>query len=754
MKRALRSLRRIAIGVAVVLLVAAGVAAGLVWQTLPGDNATLELPGLAGPVDVAFDPAGVPRLRAGNETDAAAALGYLHARERMFQMDMTRRAAAGELAEVIGTAGLPNDRLMRTLGVRQSAEADYAALDSGTRAMLEAYARGVNAWIARHGRFSGPEYLVFGAPRPWQPVDSVLWGKMMGLYLSGNWRTELARAGLLARLPPATVAALWPRDAGGDGHPEAWLDPGVGQAATRLAALLPTFPAPFTLPATASNGWAVDGTHSASGAPLLAGDPHLGFGMPAIWYLARIDLPGRTLAGATAPGLPFLVLGHNGHIAWTFITTGADTEDLFVETAAGDGYATPDGPKPFATRRETILIRGGDREELVVRITRHGPVVSDLVAPGGKLLALSLALLAPGDTAAAGLRALNRAEDVDAAGRASALISAPVQNMLVADRSRIALFVTGRVPIRRGGDGSVPARGDDGSQDWTGFASGDALPRNVAPASGRLVNANERVAPARFPGVHRAMTGSPTGAPGASAGCSRAPSTTPPPASPPCRPTRYRCSPRDLLPRLARVPPADARSRIALSLLAVWDGAMAREKPQPLIFNAWMRQFRRALLDHTGVADSAAVAGWEIVAAALARVAKGAHPVRRRLRPDPGRQPRRRDHRAGRGARRRPRRVALGRRPSAVFAHPLLAACRCCAASANAALPCRATTTRCCAAAWPPARWMPSTAPPSAAPTTSPTSMPACSSSRRANREISPVPWHGTSCEAGAMAGP
>jgi penicillin amidase len=626
MRRLLRSLRRVAVGVTVVLLLAVAAAAVLVWKTVPGGKAPRELPGLAAPVEVVFDLDGVPRLRAGSETDAAAALGYLHARDRMFQMDMIRRAAAGELAEIVGAAGLPNDRLMRTLGVRRSAEADLAALDPQTRAVLDAYAAGVNAWIGSHGRFSGPEYLVFGAPRPWAPIDSLLWGKMMGLYLSSNWRTELARAGLLARLPAATVEALWPGDAGGAGHPEARrgpapIDGGLGAVATRLAAVLPGFPDPFTLPATASNAWAVDASHSATGAPLLAGDPHLALSMPATWYLARIELPDRVLAGATAPGVPFMVLGHNGHIAWTFTTTGADTQDLFVETPAGDGYATPDGPKPFETRQETILVRGERPQTLTVRVTRHGPVVSDLVG-GGALLALSMANLAPGDTAAAGLRALNRAADVEQAGRAAAMITAPVQNLLVADRSRIALFVTGRVPLRKAGDGSRPARGDDGSQDWTGFASGAALPHSIAPASGRLVNANERVAPPDFPvflGTDwfadwrarriRTLLGRSDHHTVESFAAMQMDAVS--------------VFARDVLPRLRRVPPADARSRTALSLLAVWDGTMAREKPQPLIFNAWMRRFRRALLDRNGVADNPAVANEEVLEAALTREANG-----------------------------------------------------------------------------------------------------------------------------------
>jgi len=621
MRRLLRRLRRLLIGLACLLLLVVGLAAGLLWQTLPGGEATLAIPGLTAPVTVTFDADEVPRLAAANELDAAAGLGFLHARERLFQMDMTRRAAAGELAEVIGTLGLPNDRMMRILGVRRSAEADLAAMDGETRAVLDAYARGVNAWIAARGRFAAPEYLALGAARPWSAVDSVLWGKMMGLYLSGNWRTELARASLLRRLPPDVVEALWPNDAGGAGRPEAALP--LGTLPERLAAVVPAFPAPFTLPNSASDEWAVDGRHSASGAPLLAGDPHLGFAMPGTWYLARVDLPGRTLAGATAPGVPFMVVGHNGHIAWTFTTTGADVQDLFVETAAGtDTYMTPEGPKAFAIRLETIRIRGGAEERLTVRETRHGPVISDLVAPQGPLLAIAMANLAAGDTSSAGLLALNRAGTVAEAGAASGRINGLVQNLLVADRDGIGMFTTGRVPVRRGGDGSVPAKGADGSQDWNGLAGGEALPRRIAPESGRLVNGNERIAGQDFPiflgrdwfGDWRArrireLLGAAPKHTLASFAAMQVDAVS--------------LFARDTLPRLAKVPPGDERARIALSLLAVWDGTMAETQAQPLIFNAWMRRFRRALLERIEVTDSAAAAGWELVAAALAREAEG-----------------------------------------------------------------------------------------------------------------------------------
>ncbi|MBV8703993.1 MAG: penicillin acylase family protein, partial [Acetobacteraceae bacterium] len=360
MRLFLRLLRRV-LGVigALVLLGVVGLG-GLVWLSLSGGEQSVSIPGLSAPVDVAFDQDGVPRIRAATMLDAASALGYVHARDRMFQMEMMRRAASGRLAELFGARALPMDRQMRTLGLARRAAADEAALPADGRAMLAAYARGVNAWIGQRGRFAAPEFVALGAPEPWRPGDSLLWGKTMGLWLSFNWRQELARWRLEGKMPREAILALWP-----DQHQSGRPDAPVGQSAeadaeaARFAAALPAFPAPFTQPDRASNEWAVDGSHSATGAPLLAGDPHLGFGFPSLWYLARIDTPEGTLAGATSPGVPLMVLGHNGRIAWTFTTTGADVQDVFVETPVGpDQYQTPDGPRPFTVREERIGVRG------------------------------------------------------------------------------------------------------------------------------------------------------------------------------------------------------------------------------------------------------------------------------------------------------------------------------------------------------------------------------------------------------------
>ncbi len=609
MRRAARLLRRVLIGLAVLVVLAAAGIGGALWWTLPPRHATAAIPGLSAPVAVTFDQYDIPRIRAANLADAAAALGYVHARDRMFQMDLMRRVASGRLAAIAGPAALPLDREMRTLGLRRAARADFAALPPPTRTLLEAYARGVNAWILAHGRFSAPEFLLLGAPRLWTPVDTLLWAQTMGLWLSMDWRQELARTQLSATLPRSVIAALWPPQHEA-GAPDAQRQTGIRTAALSAPAIaraLPAFPAPFTEPSAASNEWAVDGKHSATGKPLLAGDPHLGFGFPSLWYLARIDTPRETLVGATAPGVPGVMLGRNRHIAWTFTSTGADVQDIFVETPVGtDDYATPDGPRPFTIRTERIEVRGAPDATIRVRATRHGPVISDLFAPGGPVLAVSMANLQRGHTAAEGLLALDAAGSVVQAGRAAALISAPVQNLLVAGQTNIGLFVTGRVPIRAKGDGTMPVDGASGAYDWTGWAAGMQLPHAIDPPSGRLVNANNRVAPADFPvflGRHwfadwrarriRDLLARRRRATLAEFVRMQTDTTS--------------LFARHLLPSLRAVPPPPGRAGAALRLLAGWNGAMTTNAPQPLIFHAWIGRFYALVMQRNHVPLSEAV---------------------------------------------------------------------------------------------------------------------------------------------------
>ncbi|TDG16692.1 penicillin acylase family protein [Paracraurococcus ruber] len=601
--------RRLLLGLLALLLLLGGGIAGAVWWTLPASDAALRLPGLSSRVTVTLDQHGIPRIAAATEADAAMALGWVHARDRLFQMELLRRGASGRLSEIAGSATLRADRLTRTLGLARRAEADLAALPAEARALLEAYAAGVNAWIAARGRFAAPEFLVLGAPEPWRPEHSLLWAKVMGVWLSGNWRTELDRARLAAILPPETLRDLFPEDRSA-GRPDL---AGLGaESLGRLAAALPRFPEPGTLPDSASNAWAVAPARSASGGALLASDPHLGFQAPILWYLARIDFAdGRFLAGATSPGVPLVVIGRNADLAWGFTTTHSDTQDVFVERLSGtDAYETPEGPRPFAVREEVIRVRGAAPVTLRVRETRHGPVISDLEdgPPGDRVLALAAANLAPADTAAAGLLALNRAGSVAAARAAAALITSPSQNLMLADRQgRIGMILTGRTPIRRAGDGMAPAPGWDGSHDWTGWIPFDALPHAEAPASGVLANANNRPAPPdaaaflgaewpedwRFRRLAEALGARPSHDAAGFAALQR--DTVSPFA-------RTLLGPDSALRRASR---PDGIAGAARDLLLGWDGDVRADRPEGLIFNAWVAASGRLALAAGGVPDGA-----------------------------------------------------------------------------------------------------------------------------------------------------
>ncbi|MCS6855596.1 MAG: penicillin acylase family protein, partial [Elioraea sp.] len=467
MRAVFRWSRRLLVGlVGLVVILAAAIVAAF-RLTLPPERNEVAIPGLASPVEITLGPHGIPWIRAASAEDAFAALGYVHARDRLFQMDLMRRGGAGRLAEVIGPMGLRLDRFSRLLGLAAKAEADLAGLPEDTRAALAAYARGVNAWIAERGIAAAPEFLLLGIrPEPWRETDSLLWGKVMGLLLTGNMRTELARLALSTRLPRERIDELWPRDTS-PGSPVASAPiPAIApDHVARVRAALPVFGEDAPHPSSASNIWAVDGRRTVSGKPLLANDPHLALVAPGPFHLARVEAPGLTLVGGFAPGVPFLLLGHNGHIAWGFTTTHSDTQDVFVERLVDEEhYLAPDGPRPFRVREERIRVRFGDDVILRVRETRNGPVISDLDpnpgTPRGHVLAVRMALLEPGDASAAAIHRLNAARNLEEAESALRLIAAPQQNIVVADRTgRIGMFLPARIPLRRAGDGSFPVPG-------------------------------------------------------------------------------------------------------------------------------------------------------------------------------------------------------------------------------------------------------------------------------------------------------
>ncbi|HSV30129.1 MAG TPA: penicillin acylase family protein, partial [Candidatus Omnitrophota bacterium] len=411
---------------ALILLTVVSASVAFVWlmSSLPRIEGRMPIKGLNMTATVARDHYGVPRITARSVRDAYFAMGWVHSQDRLWQMELQRRVGAGRLAEIVGDKGLPNDRFMRTLGLYRLAEAGFDKLDKPTRDALTAYAEGVNAWTDAHWHRLPVEFVLLGVrPEPWKPADTLVWARLMALQLTGNWRDELLKARLAGKLDARRMGELWP------GYPG---DAPVTISQGPAKALLDAMPEAAE-PRLASNVWAVAGSRTATGKPLLANDPHLGFQAPVLWYLAGIEAPGLSVVGATVPGVPFHLIGHNGRIAWGTTTTHADTVDLFVEKAAGaDAYMTPEGPRPFVSRDEVIRVKGGDDQVLKVRSTRHGPVISDLIGRPGEIVAMRATALEPDDLTAQAMMRVNRAVDWKGFQAALRDFAAPVQNFAFA----------------------------------------------------------------------------------------------------------------------------------------------------------------------------------------------------------------------------------------------------------------------------------------------------------------------------------
>lgn len=604
--------RALVVAVAVMLaLLGIGAGGGLLWlrTSVPAlDGRLAGLPGLARHAAITRDSRGVLYITAETPADASFALGFAHAQDRLWQMEMTRRIGSGRLAELVGDGGLSIDRMIRTLGLHRLAEANLERLSPEARAHVEAYSAGVNAYLSTRTGALPPEFVVLGhAPEPWRPADSLVWGRLMSLQLAGNWFGEILRARMLkAGLSPADLDTLWAEDGPERRAAAAWDGEAIALLGRqRLDALGAALPDELG-PRLASNVWILDGSRTPTGRPVLAGDPHLGLSDPNVWTLARIDAPGYQRVGAFVPGVPFLVIGHNGRVAWSMTTTHSDTQDLFVEKLApGDPgrYLTPDGTAAFETRVEAI--RAGDRTiEHIVRTTRHGPVVSDAMesaadaAAEGTVLALASPVLRADDDTAEALFRMGAATDADGFVAALQGFHSPQQNVAFADAGgRIGMLSAGRVPMRGSGDGFLPSAGWTGDDDWLGWLPFDGLPQVRDPGDGVIVNANDRVWPrdhdrhfgreadARFRAQRiRERLMDADGSLDAMAAIQL---------------DTVSGFARALVPHLlsgAEGHTPDAASRKALALLAAWDGDMAMNRPEPVIFAAWISVLHDRLL--------------------------------------------------------------------------------------------------------------------------------------------------------------
>jgi penicillin amidase len=576
-------------------------------SSLPQTEGEATLPNLEAPVEVLRDLDGMVTLRAESMRDAYMALGYVHAQDRLWQMDMMRRLGAGRVSEILGDFTFRHDRFMRTMDFEGLARAQFQVLAPETRADIQAYTDGVNAFLeTRKGALPIEFALLRYSPEPWEPHHSLLWGKLMALQLSGNYREEIQRAEFLQRLPPDKVAFLWPdyeNDAPIiDSDRRSAL---LGLELKGLADILPW----AVRPKSASNSWVLAGDHTESGRPLLANDPHLGLDAPGTWYLAHIETPELTVSGATSPGIPYHLIGHNGDLAWGFTTTHSDTQDLFIErlTADGAAYRTPDGPRPFQTRIEEIRVRGeNEARQIKVRNTRHGPVISDVLgATGGsdteertQVLALAWPALRSDDRTPDALRGINRARDWESLMATLPSFHAPQQNILFAERGgAIGLVAPARVPLRRNGDGRVPVPGWSGEYDWEGFVPFQHLPVIVNPPSGRIVAANNKLVDDGYPYLLTAQWPPPARA--------RRIESLLEKAGPPygwkdmadIQMDAYSREAADLLSVLldVTVEPRAGAPAEAFSLLQQWDHVMSREAAAPLVYAAWLEELHRRL---------------------------------------------------------------------------------------------------------------------------------------------------------------
>jgi penicillin G amidase len=476
---------------------------------LPQVEGKISLRGLGGRVEVLRDRWGVPHIYARDEDDLAFAQGYVHAQDRLWQMELNRRVGRGRLSELFGELAVPTDTLLRTIGIPRAAQASFEDADAESRRALECYARGVNAFIDGHKWRLPIEFMLLRTrPEPWQPVDTLAWGQMMAWALTTNWDSELVNAALLARVGVEKAARL---------KGEYTQENPIVLPGHTWERLLESFREQFRaaegwLPLAGvggmSNNWVIDGHKSKTGKPLLANDPHLSAQMPSIWYENHLICPTLEVTGVSLPGAPGVVIGHNQHIAWGLTAGLTDTADLYVEKMAPgsrDRYEVEGGRlEQAAVLREQLRVRGEEApREIEIRITRHGPIVSSIspLAESGSGYALALRWVGhePNHLPGASLK-LNRAKNFEEFSEALRGWTAPAMNVVYADaKGGIGYHLAGAVPVRKHGRGLVPVPGWTGEYEWTGYVPHEELPHQQNPAQHFYASANNRIVGPEYP---------------------------------------------------------------------------------------------------------------------------------------------------------------------------------------------------------------------------------------------------------------
>jgi penicillin amidase len=473
--------------------------ARLYRRPLPQVEGTTRLAGIRAPVEILRDKWGVPHIYARSSEDASFAQGYVHAQDRLWQLELNRRVGHGRLSELFGELAFGTDRLLRTIGLGRAAYTSLQRADEPIRELLEAYARGVNAYVDKNRKRLPIEFTLLRLdPEPWQPIDSLAWGQMMAWGLSTNWDSELLNGALIAKLGPERAARLkgeYPKD-------NPIVLPDHRWAALEAEVIAEFKAAQAWLPMTSvqgmSNNWVVDGKKSVTGKPLLANDPHLGLQMPSIWYENHLVAPDLEVTGVSLPGAPGVVIGHNAHIAWGFTAAVPDTADLFVEKIDPKDhrrYEFQGKWREAQVIREQVPVKGGPARTIEIVITHHGPIVNDLSAiqPSGLALALKWVGHEENRINRAAFK-LNRARNWKEFRAALADWDAPSMSAVYADREgNIGYQMTGRVPIRKKGRGQTAVPGWTGEYEWVGTIPADELPSVLNPPQHYLASANNQL---------------------------------------------------------------------------------------------------------------------------------------------------------------------------------------------------------------------------------------------------------------------
>lgn len=485
----------------------------LLRRPLPRTRGTLRLADLHEPVEIVTDRYGVPHIYAQNEDDLYLAQGYVHAQYRLWQMELNRRIGSGRLAEIFGEVAIEADRFARRLGLHRAAAQAVRSLPAHAARILDAYARGVNAFLSTHRQNLPIEFtLLRFTPAPWQPTDTLQWSKMMGWNLGGNWETEVVRAQLVAKLGPQQAAKL---EAGYDPSHPLIIPPGVSYAGANLD-MLEEYAALKHLSGFgllgASNNWVVDGTLTTSGAPIVCNDPHLGQAAPSIWFECHLVAGEIDVVGASFPGSPFVVIGHNRHVAWGVTNAISDVEDLFIEKFHPEHphlYEYMGQWEEAEIVREEIGVKG--RKQAVteeVRVTRHGPILTSIAGStdgdnGAQPACLPLALRWTGlehHEIITALAKMTVATTIGEFREALRSWDVPAQNFVFADTNgEIGYLMAGAIPIRARGQALLPSPGWTGTYEWSGIIPFEELPQLTNPAQHYIVTANNRVVDDSYP---------------------------------------------------------------------------------------------------------------------------------------------------------------------------------------------------------------------------------------------------------------